>query len=291
MKDKRNIEPNNKLDFCLLVVDPLRFDQDPNFYDYYQELSEIATCRGSFSFSCTIFTIESRPSLLPPSFKFSSFIISSLTNVFILTSTKDLLYILPIISSTGVRPFIVVTKRAHPDVHITEEELKAKFSWMPSDNIWYLENYTALQQAYRSDTEKTVLMMLHNLLLRQGVGYSQSQSSLRLNTLMNAMSLNTKQNPSSSSSSSTHEINVSDFHMIDPSPEPVTDSSNMNNNNNNNNNKNKNDIVPSTSSRTDTTTQIVPKSSSSSSSHPAQSSSPLPSSGSDNLSSNVMDMN
>jgi GTP-binding protein EngB required for normal cell division len=158
MKDRKNVEPKNKLDFCLLVVDPLRFDQDPNFYDYYQGLSEVATCEG-------------------------------------------------------VRPFIVVTKKAHPDVHITEEELKAKFSWMPSDNIWFLENYTALQQAYRSDTEKTVLMMLHNLLLRQGVGYSQSQSMF-LNNMMGSMSLNEK-------NGSSHEINESDFHMINPSPEPV----------------------------------------------------------------------
>jgi hypothetical protein len=121
MSDKGNSDASNRLDFCWLVVDPLRFAQDPNWYDYYQGLSEVATVRG-------------------------------------------------------VRPFLVITKKAHPDINIREAETKAIFNWMPNDNIWFLENYTALQQAYRPDTEKTILMMLHNMLLRQSDGYSAHQS-------------------------------------------------------------------------------------------------------------------
>ncbi len=48
MSDKGNSDANNRLDFCWLVVDPLRFAQDPNWYDYYQGLSEVATVRGTF---------------------------------------------------------------------------------------------------------------------------------------------------------------------------------------------------------------------------------------------------
>lgn len=48
MSDKGNADTNNRLDFCWLVVDPLRFAQDPNWYDYYQGLSEVATVRGIF---------------------------------------------------------------------------------------------------------------------------------------------------------------------------------------------------------------------------------------------------
>lgn len=59
---------------------------------------------------------------------------------------------------------------------------------MPNDNIWFLENYTALQQAYRPDTEKTILMMLHNMLLRQSDGYSahQSVATVPMNNQMTA---------------------------------------------------------------------------------------------------------
>jgi energy-coupling factor transporter ATP-binding protein EcfA2 len=141
MSDKGNADTNNRLDFCWLVVDPLRFAQDPNWYDYYQGLSEVATVRG-------------------------------------------------------VRPFIVITKKAHPDINIREAETKAIFNWMPNDNIWFLENYTALQQAYRPDTEKTILMMLHNMLLRQSDGYSahQSVTAVPMNNPMTAAAVpNTNQ--------------------------------------------------------------------------------------------------
>jgi hypothetical protein len=141
-----------------------------------------------------------------------------------------------------VRPFIVVTKRAHPDVHITEEEIKAKFNWMPSDNIWYLENYTALQQAYRSDTEKTVLMMLHNLLLRQSAQYSQNQSMF-LNNMRNMSAVS---EPMIRDNDNSHEINVSDFHMIDPSPEEEEEMNNFAREKstiNNSNNKNYNNLT------------------------------------------------